>query len=500
MNIKKLFELLKNAETVLAFVVTAATLIGVFTAPHLKKYILAIALWFVLSSLLLGYFRSYKHAKNKKTQIKISKNNKIFIHPIHFTIFGFIVITAGMIWIIGDLLPRKYALSSFPKDEFGIVLAEFTYGDSNLSYPEGRNRRDLLYEDMNRMLQRPDLNLSENVLIQKYPSIHSEKEAIKIAEKLNADIIVWGSISSTETSELRPNFTILLDVYGELPNPNLFNIQINGENTASMLTNRTRAITNYVLSLYYLNNPDRAEYYTAIRLLDAGIKEAEEELSTNTSGKLDLSYNLALFHTTRGRAFAAVGNSELALNDYKRALDYSANFIGALIGIGNIYYNNYYVTNDLENLDSAYTYYEKALPSWGAYYGLGLVSHSQEIYQTAVVYFQNALSNALKNYPEDSTPIIKIHFMLGQTYMRQGDFGKSESELILVCESNKISSDLKNWACTDLNTLNLHPSPLNVSMPTNSPMLTSIPPTQIPPTQIPPTPCPTNSQTPGKCK
>ena len=385
-----------------------------------------------------------------------------------------------------------------------------------MSFPDGKSQRDVLYEDMQLMLERPDLNLGDTIMVQKYGPIRSDEEARDIGESINADLVVWGYIPSNRANELHPSFTLLSEFDEPMLGTTAFNVQISGDYNTSILTNRVSTVTSYVLALLYLNSSQRVDFNTATKLLGVGIAEAKDEYDKSSGRKVDLGYNLGLLYVASGRAYAAFGDEEAALNEYNHALEYSPGLNGAYIGIGNIYFSRFYVSHQVNDLDTAYSSFEKALPSWNAYYGLGLVSYSRGDYEYAVDYFQKSLTGALgSGISENGTTVMKIRYMIGLSYKALGLLNLAHLSLNPVCKSEDIKPDLKFMACDELATS----TPTVLASPTithTSTLLTltkifpsitrspvestvlpaTIPAIIMPPTNPPPTASPSNTPNP----
>jgi tetratricopeptide (TPR) repeat protein len=463
-------ELIEKWGVYVVFITGLAGVAGLFFGKGMLPYLLLFLLWIVFIIWLWIYVNPKKQGevgndkeikvRERKTRQKKAGIIGVIFSLIIFSPIWFPALRASAIWPI--------YVQQQPKEKFVVVVARFTSDTFPIDFSKSTNAQEKLFDDLARMLLQQ--NLRDEVTIITCASIYSERQAENVGKLANADIVIWGDVLSEQTNLMRPNFKIL----GEndelsMTDPRLFNMQVSSD---AMLTNRAKAVTSFVLGIYYLDNETEAGFRRAKDVLSVGIDDAKDEYESNKDYRKDISYNLALLHFTRGRALAALGQEQEAVDDFNVALEYGPSYKRAYVALGNIYYIR-------RELDAAKTNYEKAAAEWSGLYGLGLVSYFNEDYVLALDYFTKALAKAESSQlnPNGST-IMKIKYGLGMTHLMLGDITEASVFLAEVCQAKNIPSSLQYLGCNpDIGQeLGGTPMPVTPSMPTLLPTGVGVPP------------------------
>ena len=461
-----------------------ALLANVAKTPWLSC-VLAIIGWALMSLWLWHIVRQRKTIRKVLLAKDESVPSRIYKRSHQYAAAAALALITALVWgwvgwrIWLSIRPAPSpSLTIFPGNKFGIIVAEFTQGARERTvYSGGADVRDNLYDDLLRLVAQQ--GLSGRVLIQQAGPVRSEQQAVDLGKQYAADMVIWGYIPTNQPHSFRPRFTLLCENEDlQAIDPVLFGVEITGRDiaeTSALLTERVRAVSSFVLGIVYLAEGEPGDYERAVTILTQAIDEANAEVEQSSVVQRDLLYNLALFYLTRGRAYAAMDESEEALADYEQALKYWPNFGRAYVAVGNVYYAR-------RDFETARIYYEKVEGSWYGSYGLGLVAYHQGQYDLAIRYFDRALSIALDEGIPPSRGIETIRFALGMAYKQSGDWPSARNLLSQVCFAEGVSPNFQAWACVELTPR----SPTVTGSPIVTPLETLLP------TPLPtPTPSPT---------
>jgi len=387
-----------------------------------------------------------------------------------------ILIWSWVIWQLwGIFRPHPIPkMGVFPKDQFGIIVAEFTIGEQEREiYSGGTDLRNKISNDLERLIAQH--SLTTNIEVQRTGPIRDREQAINIGESIGADLIVWGYIPHDQADNLVPNFTILDSQSGlSTIDPVLFGFEIIGEDTveaSSLLSNHIRAVSSLIIGLAYLTDDQVKNFHISADLFSESIELIEEEISPKIGDSVDLKFNLAILYLMRGRAYAALGQDEKAMDDYGMALFYRPEFTRAYLAIGNLHYNN-------RNFETAELFYKNSEHLWHGKYGLGLIAYQRGEYGEAVEHLTGALEKFLSKGSLEGTKMeLSLRFSLGMAYKQLGNWEDAKNLLWEVCYAEDISSSLRTGACSEL--ASAVPSLTSSSTPSPSPEPT-IKPTELP--------------------
>lgn len=250
------------------------------------------------------------------------------------------------------------------EESFNIVIAQFGEYTATGIESTARTQRFMRYLCNYLDIETNVGNFGMDVHVdhKNMPVIEDDAQAQKLAERLNADLVVYGNVTIRgDTGEFLPRFyvsdrtnDIEVSGYEQLSHPISFHADENSEdNLTETLQNRAAILTNYVKGLVYINVRNRnaagAEYSFQLAV------DAAEALNRDFRGKEVLYLMLAYAQKFNNKYEEARANIEKALAlrpDYARAW----------IGLGNTYYIQYQAGDtDPALLDLAWDYYQSAM-------------------------------------------------------------------------------------------------------------------------------------------
>jgi hypothetical protein len=513
MDFERITKYLEKWDKIIALLAAVGALLSGALNNPILAYLLAFFGWFMLSSWLWRIARQWEPIQ-KFVPVFSTKAQKWAALA---ALIALIVVNIVFLSVlIENLIPKpKTALTPFSEDKFGIIVAEFTQGaEDRATFSGSADKRDAICIDLQHLIDKQEL--TNKVLVQPAGPVKDEKQAKEWLDKYQADLIVWGYVPIDRPDSIRPTFTVREQELGVVESDPFASIDIVGEDANTLLTNRVAAVSNYLIGVYYLNSASysnsKGEFSLAETLFSHAINEAEAEI--NQSGNtLELADGLALLYLMRGKAYAALNQSDKALQDYEKALENYPDWVKVYMAIGNVYYNR-------RDFDTAQTYFEKAQYTWRGLYGLGLIAYHRGDYALALENFMLALEDA-QNSASDHE-VVKIRFVLGMTYKQLGDWEQTQAFLGAVCSADNVPKNIQSGACSELtplptNTVTMAvlntstPIPTITDLPTMLPSATDSPapsltllPTNKPvsksATVLPTAPTPSASLTPTRTK
>lgn len=346
-----------------------------------------------------------------------------------------------------------------PVDEelFGIAIAEFTVGADQNRSEQGREMSQLLYQQLDDLL-RQQSGLTGQVVLTKVGVVRNVEEAKEAAEKVNADLVLWGWIPEFTEEAIVPNFTALNEDLLESNSPFLqsVSLMINSPETNLRLqvSKRTLTVSRLIIGYIYLKDAPASDYSKALEVFDNGIWELEQELeSINTllenpdnleqrlaleSSQQVVMESLAAFYTAKGIAHAALSEPEQAISSYSKALQFDETYPRVYLAFGSYYYNE-------RQFEDAKFMFEKAKllepNNPAAYYGLGLTTYYLGAYEASVVYYNKAIELA-----GDSGEPLLVYLGLGFAYERLGRLAEAQQAFDMVLGSSTASDEIRDAA------------------------------------------------------
>lgn len=324
---------------------------------------------------------------------------------------------------------------------FNIAVAQFgeiQEDGSVVPSAKAQTIRNMLFNFMDSEYRASGLGLTVQVTQKNMPYIAEVAEAEKLVKRVNANIVIFGNISSqgNNQAEFYPRFyvpqqsdTDELTGQSELAHPIPFDIPLGPENKIhAELRIRTAILFNFTKTLIYFSGKD---FDSASRAAQTAITAAEG-LQKPFSGQEAL-YLLA------ARIQMSQGNNEEANRFLDQALDLNPNYARAYLARGNIFYSQALKANfDAGLLDRALTEYTRAYEApnqpEGAYIpikahttlGNVLVVRAQQTNDP--ILFSQAISHYLfvtEEYKRTKDPYLQgfaavSYFGLGAAFERQG--------------------------------------------------------------------------------
>mgnify|MGYP006283227931 CR=1 FL=1 len=414
----------------------------------------------LLSSALLenrdfGEIRYQTSKRRKHLVAKIMRGNFTFI----FTLSK-IVIVLGILVAVSYLIVQNFDSNQSDKmmGEFNIAVAEFDVIDSSKDTDAGLQFSQIVVKELEKNLNEVDPNIDITYWgpsrVGKVAGLTKENRAMEaqdIAEKINADIVLYGIVDNLSAEwSVTPEFYFSLEnsydaeeIVGQhnLGSPILLpdKLSITSKVTLGdemLVRNRILASISIGLAFYSVDQFDDALHYYQI---------AEETVISNEVEGIDVVYLLA------GNAALRNRDISLARSYYQKAIDNSPEYSRALIGMGWV---NYYealdpfeqtndpAKTDQEKLLEAIRFYEAGLVAeekpiladieTKVHFGLGH-SYFLQAYASGIHDFEEAITEfeaVIGDYSDGENPRVKVlaeeaHGRLGLIYKLQQETKKA---------------------------------------------------------------------------
>lgn len=370
-------------------------------------------------------------------------------------IFVFLLLSGGI--VVGYWYSKQPATMT---GNFNIAIAQFGEIQEDGSIKSSVNAEKIsstLFGFLDSEYRASGLGLNLQVSHKNMPLVTEDMEAEILAEKVNADIVIYGNIFiQGDKAEFSPRFYVAehpdtneLTGQNELAYPIVFNIselstqdQVNTE-----LRKRAEILFNFTKGLIYFSQKD---FESALRAVQSAITTAEE--SKQIIVGQEVLYLLAARIQTNNN------NYDNANQMLDTALALNPQYARAHLIRGNIYYRQALETNyDLKLLNDALAEYKLAyqLPNQpeGAYIpvkartniGNVLVVEAQQTNDSKL--YDQAIENyyyVIKEYQHSHFLLIRpyvaiSYFGLGAAYERQG---KTEQALDAYQSAYDLTDDL----------------------------------------------------------
>ncbi len=307
------------------------------------------------------------------------------------------LITAIVIGIVVIITFRYYQESrarqwtSIPSGRLGIVLAEFGGGPEFEKTSVGEGITELLYRDLDKRLK--ETGLAERVVVRKMGLTRGEEEARGTGKDIGADIVVWGWVPAGKRGALVPNFSLIKGSEESRAEPQ--ELRAVGSETVQLSeqpSTRIKVLTTFIVGLAYLLEND---HEGAIEKLTAALDAAEGEdqnYNPHSPQKKSLDECRAVLHLFKGRAHAITNKLELAIADYRKAIEWNPEYARPHIDLGNVYfvqgafeesieeYRQVIESETARDEDRALAYYSTAL----AYIALGKADGAMWAFREAI--------------------------------------------------------------------------------------------------------------------
>ena len=397
--------------------------------------------------------------------------------------------------------------SKVPSDKFGILVADYTEGTFRFPSPQGlRLADDTLLAMQRRVIA---TSLANRVALGRVCWIWTDDSAIHAGKTAGASLILWGNAEGSAANSFEPRFTFAKEaVWPSDIDPILFGVNLNRVESSELpakLSAQATSIAAFVLGLYYLRQGSTTDDYAhAVNELSFAIKQTELQaaaLPKGTEQEDALRKTLAIFYVMRGRAHAALGDGEMAMQDYAVAEEHNDQYASIYVGRG----NHYYAENNFERAEIEFRRalrLQENTPS--ANYGLANTLFYLNRADESIGYYHKAISQ-IENRAEDASG---VHLVLGRVYLLGGQEASALAEFRHVLSSEKATLKQKQESQDGINEI-LTPSPTVISptpfptgtatlfptatlLPTMSPSPTW---TRVPSASLTPTLFPTRPQT-----
>ncbi|MGB8644887.1 MAG: tetratricopeptide repeat protein [Anaerolineae bacterium] len=384
------------------------------------------------------------------------------------------------ILVLSAIIPRPCTNNSatLPSGKFGILIADFTEGLGKNATPKGIETADRTADAVKSRLAVS--SIGDRVAVVRGCAIRNSDEALRAGQDVNASLVLWGNTAQFAEQVFEPSFTFVKPPSNSsVINPLLFQVELSRVDSAelpSKISARTTSVAAFIIGLAYLEDGQSTDYFPlAAREFTFAISQTEPELAALTHGseqEIAIKRTLAIFYTLRGRAFAATGDNQKALEDYSNAEKQDSNYPSIYVGRGNYYYS-------IDSYDSAEAEYRKALALQelpAAYYGLGNSLFYQQQSQASIQSYLKAIQLMVERGEEPS----KVRLVLGIVYKLSGQTTPAAEQFNLVLQSSKASMLQKQQAQVELDsmltpTATLSPSPLPTASSTSFPISTLMP-------------------------
>jgi tetratricopeptide (TPR) repeat protein len=325
----------------------------------------------------------------------------------------------GVVIFIAGATGGGYWYSKQPKKmtgDYNIAIAQFgeIQADGTIQPSQSAARiRSRLFNFLDGEYKTSGLGLNVQVTNVNMPLIIEDSQAEKLANKINADIVIYGTVSlqqNKDQADFQPRFYVAeqsdtKEITGtsKLAVPITFAISdLNSDSGLnSKLRTRTEILFNFTKALIYFSEKDDS---SALRTVNSAISTAED-LSEPFDGE-EVLYLLA------AKIYIQQSEYENADQMLDQALKLNPKYARAYLARGNIYY------------DQGKIFYEKDKP---ATYHEDLLLKAKTEYETAL--------NA-PNQPEGAYILIKARTNLGNVLYNLGLIHGGDAELFSQATSH----------------------------------------------------------------
>lgn len=256
-----------------------------------------------------------------------------------------LVVFLGFLLLVSGTIGSTYWYSIQPKKmtgDYNIAFAQF--GEIQ---PDGRiessanaeNIRTVIFDNLEAEYKQDVLGLHIEVAKSNMPLIREDSQAEELAQKINADIVIYGNVSlQPETGQaiFRPRFYVAeqpdageLTGPGELAVPIMFSIsELNTDEGLNLeLPAHTEILFNFTKALIHYSQKDSG---SGLRAIHSSISTAER-LSEPFDGQ-------EVLYLVAAKLYMQKKDYENASQMLDQALILNPNYARAHLGWGNIYY------------------------------------------------------------------------------------------------------------------------------------------------------------------
>lgn len=376
-----------------------------------------------------------------------------------------VAILSYVVWLQLSGPPEWATNEVLPEEVFGVAVAEFTVGGDKRQAANGRETSLLIYEELGRvLLDQPELR--GRVALTKVGPVRTLEEAQLAGRVVNADVVLWGWMPETAADALYPNFTLVEDE--EIPESasiyDSVNVMISGPNTVRLtqMSGRTSAISRLLLGLAFMEGETPADYQKGLDVFLIGVQELETELANITAlieqandleqrlGLIEIQKGvektLAIFHTAKGVAHAALSQPAEALASYESALTLDNTYPRLHAALGNYYYS-------LRQYDQANSHFEQMLllepNNPKALYGLGIVFYETGNYDLAL----DRLDQSIMAYIASGEESASAYLAKGYVLVKLGRMDEAALSFQVVVNSPLAQENLRQAAQQEIQAL-----------------------------------------------
>ena len=355
----------------------------------------------------------------------------------------------------------RFNVEEFPKNSFGILIADFTEGPDRHKTMEGQELADRTLMELRTRLNLATRSIENTVFLQRTCEIKNEQDALEIGLAKNATLVIWGNMAEFSENIFTPTFTPTR--YLILPTTETFDtfdyeyeFIMGRDELPIAFSTQSAAVASYILGYIYLTETN--DYESAINEFTYALDNTLSLLSEakpHSNQELLLKRALAKLYTLRGRTYAVLGKNNKILSEYNEAVKYDDTYYGTYIGIGNYYYSMY----EYAKAEDAYREALIRKKSPNAFYSLG----------NALSYQDGKHDECIKSYLEairlmeliDQDPS-NVRLILASVYYEHGDSESAKKQLQLVLNSEGKNIDLRERSEAYLATV-LAPTPPRVT-------------------------------------
>jgi tetratricopeptide (TPR) repeat protein len=245
-------------------------------------------------------------------------------HYVFFSIL-FLIAIGSVSWYVvpataSELFPSKM------EGSVNIVIADFV-GD------EGKTISEFIAGGVeDQLFERSQLSKKE-IKLRRHKAIHTQEEARSIAERFDANIVIWGG--KIDQNLYHSRFYVRDPVEGGLDVAVRLNIPADAGNIVETMNEKTNITVIFVTGLSYLFKKDPLAL-KAITEFDRAIRLVEETSQGEGGGLDDIEYVLYFF---KGRSHAEAGQDDEALKSYNKTLELNPEYTWAYVGRATVYFD-----------------------------------------------------------------------------------------------------------------------------------------------------------------
>lgn len=372
--------------------------------------------------------------------VKIKKVYQLFSLTSVLAILAYLLVGDNIKLYVDQIIQRPTQMTG----DFNIAVAQFgqVTNEGIISSALATEISKLLFNFLDSEYQGVGFNLDVQIAHNKIGILTEDREAEQLAEAIDADVIIYGSIFvDGQEARLSPKFYVAkranaqintreLTGQHQLAVPILFDISslTSQEEINNKLSSRAALLVYFTEGLIHYSAKD-------LKAANLAFQKAIDE--AKKYGQFD---GQEVVYLASSEVSRLEKNYEQASRDVNQALALNPDYGRGYIALGNIYYDQAVLNWDLDKLDQARLYFKKALQAkekpTGAYIdekanvSLGNIfvvsaqsTGDDKLFALAIDYYKRVITQYEQNKDERLKNIAaNAYFGVGAAYERQGNY------------------------------------------------------------------------------